>query len=510
MVLLATPVAIDDPDLFDDAIERAAQAADQGADLIEWRVDMLVSDPDHHATVARLVAESPLPCILTCRIDAQGGGFDGPEFERIALLQHLLDADTLPRYIDLEHVRLAAEHDLRSVVERCRSRGTSVIASTHDFTGRPNDLIRQVADMGMDDLVDVVKVAYQASALRDALQCADLLAARPKPMIALAMGQAGVLSRVMAGAWGGLLTFAALDAGSASAPGQPTLTQMIGQWRIRSITDKTAVYGLVGWPLGASPGFARHNDTFTEQGDDAVYLPLPIREGWERFKADMLELIGHPLVRFGGASVTMPHKAHCLQLVRDGGGTVDAAAAMAGVANTITVDGQGGLAGANTDVVGVRAPLDALGARCNGGRAAVLGAGGAARAACVALLQAGASVRVFNRSAESARALVDDLKPHGDVAVGDSAVSASFNVVVQCTPVGMAHGPAPDGDAMDATGFNTACIADDAVALETIYDPPETSFVTCMKTRGVPVAGGLDMWMAQAAGQHTCWSAAQW
>ena len=498
MALLATPVAIDDPSLLDDALARAGRARDQGADLIEWRVDMLVGEDASLGTVCTLVKDSPLPCILTCRTAEEGGGFDGPEFERIALLERLLDEGLTPRYLDLEHARLRADDALRQVACRLREQGTSLICSAHDFTKRPPDLLRLVAAMGEDPDCDVIKIAFQPAALRETLECAELLAARPKPMIALAMGQIGLLSRVMAGAWGGLLTFAALDGGSGTAPGQPTLGHLREQWRVARCNDQTTVYGLIGWPLGASPGYAWHNDAFAKADRNAVYLPLPVREGWERFKADVLELLGHPLVRFGGASVTMPHKGHCLQLVRDAGGSVDPLADAAGAANTLRVDADGALQAANTDGTGAIEVL-ARQRALHGARAAVLGAGGAARAIVVGLLQAGATVSLFNRTLERAEALAADLASVGPVQVGGDG---PFDLAVQCTSVGMAHGDTPDGDACAATGFDADALAADAVVLETIYAPEETAFTRACVQCGATVVGGRAMWTAQAGAQQ--------
>ena len=486
----------------------AAKAA--GADLIEWRVDMLAGDEASRRAVCMLVQQSPLPCIVTCRIQDQGGGFDGPESDRIDMLHMLVEHDAVPRFLDIEHVCLKADADLRAEANALRAKGTSLICSTHDFTQRPPDLLRTVADMGDDDDCDVIKVAFQANALREALQCAELLAVRPKPMIAVAMGSVGVISRVLTGAWGGLLTFASLNADTANAPGQPTLSELIDRYRIRSITSATRVYGLIGWPLGASPGYDRHNAIFVDEAWDAVYLPLPVREDWVRFKADVLELVGHPHVRFGGASVTMPHKANCLQLVRDAGGPVDDGAKAAHAANTLTVHADGALAAANTDIIGVLKPLRALGADLSGARAAVLGAGGAARAACVALLQAGASVHVFNRTAQRAQQVVADCASLGDISMGTDDEGPRFDVVVQCTSVGMAHGSQPDADALAATGFDPDWMVDGAVGLETIFDPPETKGMLRLKAAGVACAGGLDMWTAQAEAQQVSWASSPW
>jgi 3-dehydroquinate dehydratase/shikimate dehydrogenase len=506
MAMLATPITIAAPEAVDHALNLAQQAKERGADLVEWRVDALTGDAISHQAVVRLVKEVCLPCILTCRTAMEGGGFDGPEADRVDMLGTLLEADTLPRYLDVEFSACLVDAPLCVMTQTFRDKGTSLILSTHDFDGRPSDLIRRVADMGAAPC-DVIKVAYHAKAIREALECADLLASRPKPMIALAMGEAGLVSRVFAGAWGGLLTFASLHADDATAPGQPTLENMRDRYRFAQINEQTRLYGLVGWPLGDSPGLTRHNEMFAEAGWNAVYVPLPVREGWERFKADVLSCIDHPKLHFGGVSVTMPHKANCLRFVQEAHGEIGSAASVAGASNTLIVQPSGDCRATNTDVVGVIEPLRALGATFDGGMAAVIGAGGAARAACVGLLQAGARVRVFNRTQSRAQQVVDDLQSVGDIGVGGNG---PFTIVVQCTSVGMAHGSQPGGNAMEGAEFDMGQVAKDAVALESVYDPLETVFVRAMREAGAQVATGSEMWATQAQAQQTMWANGGW
>ncbi len=511
MAMLATPITVTSPDAVHDAIELARAAQSQGADLVEWRVDTLAKDATSHASVVQLVQESPLPCIVTCRAAVEGGAFDGPEAQRVELLQALLDAGATPRFLDLEFDAWCADSALQGIASLLRAKGTALVLSHHDLKRRPANLLRCIAEMGEADC-DVIKVAWHVNAVREALECADVLASQPKPMIALAMGEAGLISRVMTGAWGGLLTFAALDGNTATAPGQPTLSHLIERYQFRSINQQTRLYGLVGWPLGDSPGLPKHNEMFVECGWNAVYLPLPVREGWERFKADILSCIDHPHLPFGGVSVTMPHKANCLRLVQEAGGGICDAATAAGASNTLVVSPDGAIRAANTDVVGVVEPLRMLGATFTGATAAVLGAGGAARAACVGLLQAGASVRVFNRTPQRAQAVTDDLAWVGDIAVGskEHGCSGPFDIVVQCTSVGMAHGGQPDGDAVAAVGFDVAMVGSNAVCLESVYDPLETVFVRAMRALGAQVATGNHMWATQAAAQQALWADGGW
>ena len=97
---------------------------------------------------------------------------------------------------------------------------------------------------------DVVKVACTARSLRDCLEAFELPGLLGVPTVALCMGPFGFPSRVLAPKFGGFLTFAALDEDSATAPGQPTLSQLMDLYRFRSIDTKTEVYGVADEVFG--------------------------------------------------------------------------------------------------------------------------------------------------------------------------------------------------------------------------------------------------------------------
>src|SRR5690606_27962622 len=132
----------------------------------------------------------------------------------------LLALDAPPRWIDVELDAWRASAHLRERVGAAIDRAnagalrdeprTGLILSTHDFSGRPSDLLRRLRAMADEPRASVHKIAYRARSLRDNLEIADLLAHRAAPTIALAMGEFGLLSRVLAPKWGGFLTFAAL------------------------------------------------------------------------------------------------------------------------------------------------------------------------------------------------------------------------------------------------------------------------------------------------------------
>lgn len=152
--LLCVPILVHDAQ---SALADAAAARDHGADIVEFRVDACFSGSGDEAEthdMLRLAAESPLPCIITCRPTWEGGHYDGPEDARVALFERLGTGDSPPAYIDAELAAYTRSANLRQKVnlavdhpKQVRPVATRLILSMHDFDGRPADLSRRLAAM---------------------------------------------------------------------------------------------------------------------------------------------------------------------------------------------------------------------------------------------------------------------------------------------------------------------------------------------------------------------------
>jgi 3-dehydroquinate dehydratase/shikimate dehydrogenase len=506
---VVVPVGVFERDAPERVLRRAAEAIRAGAAWIEWRVDEVAGTAPGHTAIEALLAAHPAPCIVTARSVDEGGTCRLGDGAFAQWLRQIGGLASPPRWIDVECARMNRSAEVREAAAHLRGLGVKVLCSFHDFAGRPVDLTARAAAMQQMP-VDAVKLVWMARSIRDCLECRDLLASSALPMIALCMGQAGLLSRVMAGAWGALATFAAADSSAATAPGQTTVEALLGQWRFGSIDANTALTGLVGDPIGNSPGFVLHNRAYDAGDINAVYLPLPVAAGWEPLKASLATLIEDLDGRFRGASITIPHKLDALRFVRERGGEVSAIAEACGAVNTISVEHDGSLRADNTDVCGILEPLEAMGARTSG-RAAVLGAGGVARAAVAALCARGADVHVFNRSRDRAEALVSAFTRSGatsqrrSIQLGDRD-GGPFDLVVQATSVGMASSETAGLQAIEAVGLDVEALLEPKPAvLETIYDPVETPLVLAGREAGCQVATGVDMWLSQAAAQQEIW-----
>ena len=216
------------------------------------------------------------------------------------------------------------------------------------------------------------------------------------------MGNAGIATRILGPSRGAYLTYASLDEDTATAPGQVNARQLRSVYRIDEIDRETMICGLVGQPVMHSVSPHMHNAAFASENVKGVYLPFEVRDV-ETFVRRMV----HPRTReldwnLRGLSVTAPHKSSVMQLLD----SVEPDAREIGAVNTIVVESDG-LHGYNTDVHGLIEPLrEALGS-LKDLRVAVIGAGGAARAAVWALGREKANVTLFARAPIKARSLTE-------------------------------------------------------------------------------------------------------
>lgn len=535
MILICVPIMVHDVHA---ARDEAVLAKLGGADMVEYRVDEYFVGYDNTQTVALkgLVSESPLPCIVTCRIAAEGGGYEGNDSERLELYERLgavhEPGEHPARYVDIELATLAGNESLRRKVQdaaqdsmRLATRGesvyASVIVSMHDFSNRPTDLMRKVSAMSQEPACAVAKVAYRARSLRDSLEILELHAAIGKPAICIGMGEFGVMTRVLAPKFGGLLTFASLRDASATAPGQTTLKDLLSLYRFRSIGRSTKVYGIIGWPVSHSRSPLVHNAAFGAAAHDGVYVPLPIATGDDAeanylgFKVTLLELIEHPSLDFSGASVTIPHKEHLFRLAVEQSWEMDPLTRMTGAANTLVVSGSARKV-MNTDgVAAVAALADALG-DLRGRRVVLLGSGGVARGIAAACLLRGANVTIEARDASKRNAMAAELAssisqlridgPGSVTAVAWSGVAdMSADAIVNCTPVGMESGPAPN---TSPVGIEPSARSggEGPVVMDTVYTPTRTRLLEVAQAVGLRTIDGVEMFVRQAALQSEAWT----
>jgi shikimate dehydrogenase len=244
--------------------------------------------------------------------------------------------------------------------------------------------------------------------------------------------------------------------------------------------------GVIGWPVAQSRSPVLHGHWLAQYAIRGAYLPLPVQP--ERLP-DAIR--GLRALGFSGCNVTIPHKLAVLELVD----RVDPVAARIGAVNTVVVQDDGTLSGFNTDAYGFLASLRDVRPdfKTGSGPVVILGAGGAARAVVVSLLDDGArEIRLTNRTLERAQELsridpsrvtvIDWEQRHGAL---DGAA-----LLVNTTSQGMVGYP-PLDIALDALP-KTAMVAD------IVYNPLETELLAAARTRGNIAIDGLGMLLHQA------------
>ena len=480
---------------------RAARDAARVGDMVELRLDG-VADLD----VAGALDGRRGPVVVTCRPEWEGGTFRGSEDDRQRILGRAMDLGA--DHVDIEWKTLHGGHadDYSALVRRDPSR---VLLSSHDFDGVPADLETRVRDMRRHE-PGVIKIAVATRRL------ADTLALKPIGVegnaVVIGMGDAGVPSRLLATHYASRWTYA----GNAVAPGQIPAERMVTEFGFRRVTAHTRVFGVVSSNAMHSLSPVMHNAAFEAAGLDAVYVPLQAAD-----MDDFLEFAAALGVE--GASVTIPFKRDALNAAA----SADDLTRQVGAANTLrrpgsdvaggripsgedagpgfTRPGENGVAGfsrslaweaTNTDVAGFLEPLEALFAQpLDGVRAAVLGAGGSARAVIVALLSRGARVTVHARRPEQAH----DVTAALGASIGTWPVpGGSWDILVNCTPLGGAalrhESPLPGGP---FTG---------RLVYDLTYGPGESPLIREAREAECATLDGLPMLIAQAERQFEWWT----
>jgi shikimate dehydrogenase len=235
--------------------------------------------------------------------------------------------------------------------------------------------------------------------------------------------------------------------------------------------------GVLGWPVAHSRSPAMHNAALHATGlSDWRYQLLPVPP--ELFEATARAL---PAAGFRGANVTIPHKEAALRLA-------DAPSRRAraiGAANTLVFEPTGQIRADNTDAPAV---IDALPFPARGRTALVLGAGGSARAAVWALLDAGAAeVRVWNRTPERARTLAEDL----DARFVTSAEPA--DVLVNCTSIGLDD----ERETFKDLPVRADCLNNYLCVVDLVYRARETHLIAAARAASIPVVEGIQILVGQ-------------
>lgn len=472
---MRTCVSIVEP-RAEDALRAARSAIAKGADMLELRFDLMSPLPNDLSPFKGL----EVPRIATLRTAAQGGKYTGNDAARLAFFQMAMKAGF--HIVDLEYGSPLIDRRERELKD------AHLIVSFHDQakTLAPGFLLETMVKASSHDAIP--KVACRVNSVTDLLSLFDaarMFSATGKQFVVIGMGPLGEVTRICADRLGCAFAYASLEKGKEAAPGQVDIDTM------RRLTAEKVVTGIIGDPLSHTLSPAMHNAAFLSAGIPGRYLAFPT-------KPEELETFMQVAVEAGmrGFNVTIPHKEKMIELLD----SLDPSAEAVGAVNTVVLEGADAI-GHNTDVAGFLAAMKELRVDAKGKKALVVGAGGAARAVCAALLSSGARPAITNRTMDRAEAVAKRLKGARAVSAED-ALRERFDIVVNCTPLGM------KGFA-DELPISPAVFHEGQLVMDAVYNPPRTRFMEEAEKRGAVAANGEGMLLHQALKAFELWTGRQ-
>jgi len=488
---ICVPVCVRYANEMPNAMKRAAEAAD----MIELRLDCL--EKSELDSIVRLLPEHlkqfGVPVILTLRSVDQGGGAPA---QYQARQRFWASVKKIPDncLIDLE-LDLAQELATDKPDSGLPTDWSAVICSHHDFAGLPANL-ETIYECLAATPARILKIAVQADDATDCLPIFRLLDRAQnegRELIAIAMGQAGIATRILGPSRGSYLTYASWNDESATAPGQLIAKDLRDIYRIGEIDQQTQIFGLIGRPLVHSISPQIHNAAFRAAGMDAVYVPFEVGDT-DQFLRRMVRPDSRELSwNRHGLSVTAPHKAAVIRSLD----WIGPAAKEIGAVNTIVVHGRE-LHGYNTDALAFISPLRGKFGSLKEARCAIIGAGGGARAALWALRNEAAQAELFVRDPTRARSTAEQFGV--DCHLLTNARFEGFDIVVNATPLGTR------GLQQDETPAMAEQLRSVRLAYDLVYNPLETRFLREARAAGCETLSGIEMLLAQAIEQFKLWT----
>jgi len=497
MTYLTVPIPATD---FEQAKRHIKQAFSAGAEALELRTDYLEALSVELVRVliaqARTICTKAVPIIVTCRDKREGGAGEHPVSLRVSVLTEAAKAGV--EFIDFEYQNfLKTENQEKIRLALSQSSKTRLILSAHDFESKFANIKKLYRDILAICPVAIPKLVYTVYHINDCFEAFDLLRQTGDERIVFCMGQAGLISRILAKKLGSLVTYASIDEQSTTAPGQLAIERFRNLYHYDSIDVETSLYGVIADPVGHSLSPAIHNACFAQAKMNKLYLPLLIQDGKDGFDAFMRGVLQRKWLDFGGFSVTIPHKQNALEFVRAIAGFVEPLAEKIGAVNTLLISKDGTLKAYNTDYAGaLDAITDGAGIKRRDLKrtaVAVIGAGGVARAIVAGLSDAGVKkIKIYNRTVEKAEKLSGEFCC--EFAGLDELAGLDAKLVINCTSIGM-H---PN---VDATPIPAEFLKKGMVVFDTVYNPAKTLLLKQAKRKRLKTIDGISMFVNQAMAQ---------
>jgi len=462
-----------------------AQAALADSLFLEFRLDAL--DAPAFALLplrAFLAAHPEVTAVGTCRLRRHGGNFAGTLAEEFEILAQAAEAGCRIVDLEVESAEAVKPAQLTALRQRLQAAGAQLLVSFHDFVQTYNleFAVKRIAAFQPD----YVKVVSTAQTLADNLAVLRMIDEKSTSVrfVGIAMGEEGIVSRVLGLRAGAAFTFASSSCGVETARGQVTAPTLRDLYRVEQLNAQTRVYAVAGNPIAHSLSPLMQNAAFHAEGVNAVLLPLRVTAA-----SDLLTLLRE--LPLAGAAVTMPLKLEVMPYLA----AMDPLTRRIGACNTLRVKEDGSIEGFNTDVAGVLRPLEKR-MTLQGAKIAILGAGGAARAAVFGLVDQGAEVFIVNRTHASAERLAAE---SGARALQQADFAAMrFDALINSTPCGMKDSEQALPIAENELNAN--------LIFDLVYNPLETPLLKLARERGIATIGGMEMFVQQGARQFELWT----
>ncbi|XP_024996693.1 bifunctional 3-dehydroquinate dehydratase/shikimate dehydrogenase, chloroplastic isoform X2 [Cynara cardunculus var. scolymus] len=487
--LICAPIMAD---TVDQMLVQMNLAKSSGADLVEIRLDSL-KEFSPREDIQTLIKLSSLPTLFTYRPTWEGGQYNGDEQSR-------LDALRLAMELGADHidVELQAVDDFKNLIHGDKPTKCKLIVSSHNYQNTPSvedmgNLVAKIQSTG----ADIVKFATTALDITDVARVFQITAHSQVPIIAMVMGERGLMSRVLCPKFGGYLTFGTLEHGRVSAPGQPTIRDLLDLFNFRQLGPDTKVYGIIGKPVGHSKSPMLYNHAFRSVGFNGVYVHLLVDD-----VKNFLET--YSSTDFAGFSCTIPHKESVVQCCDE----VDPIAKSIGAVNCIIRrQNDGKLYGCNTDYVGaISAIEDGLrGSDVQNGSTVsplagklfvVIGAGGAGKALAYGAKEKGARIVIANRTYDRARELAEII---GGEALSLADLSTYHPeegmILANTTSIGMQPN-------IEETPISKEALKSYALVFDAVYTPKITRLLREARECGAKIVTGVEMFIGQAYEQY--------
>jgi len=459
--------------------------AEEGIKLVELRLDFLRREPDLH----RLIPPRPTATIITARRKQDGGLWQETEEKRLMLLRSAI-ADE-PEFVDLE-VDIADQIPPFGKTRR--------IISYHNFEAMPANLEGLHRDMSAKKPY-FIKIAVTPRSFEEMYRFLNFVRHKNEEarklgeqgvrVIGICMGEMGKAARILAKRFSMPYTYATFSEDRVIAPGMLVYRDLLDLYHYEQLDKETAVFGIIGNPVGHSLSPLVHNRSFLDQDLNAVYVPFQIED------SDVVDFIRlAPEFGLHGISVTIPHKVAVISQLSK----MEPAVEKIGACNTVVFRQRGERVGYNTDYIAAITGIEiALGGNIldeesvlKSKKTLVLGSGGAGKALAYGLVQRGAMVTVTDVDAERAVELSKHLGC--EYVKWEMRESIRMDIVANCTPLGMYPN-------VNETPYSKASLRSSMLVFDAVYNPEHTLLIKLAQEKECKVVTGVEMFVGQACYQ---------